>query len=276
MLSTSIPQRRRGRALGNFQAIEMIGSLLGQSMGGFLASIFTMRTNFLLSTVLGGVALGVVTMIKGKSHYSEAISPKGSFLPSKKAFLMILNPTVLLSCAMIFIFMSRNNGLESTILPLYITEEMRIPLTQYGLMVTLTTIGSVAGNIIGGSLSDKYGRKIVLASGFILAAFATALLVLAKSFLFFVPLMFLNGISWGITYGTIPALVADSVPNQSRGMGIGIFRTFFDSGGLFGPILFSSILNAVGGHQGYLSTFYAAIILMIFNLIMVAKLKKSR
>jgi MFS family permease len=87
--------------------------------------------------------------------------------------------------------------------------------------------------------------------------------------------MYLNGVYWGIIYGTTPALIADSVPDNSQGMGIGTFRTFFDFGGLVGPIVFSSIVEYLGYPRGYTIAFYIGAGLMIINLLLALRLKEK-
>jgi len=265
---------RRGRALGMFQAVEMIGSLIGQSVGGFTASAIGIRTNFLLSTVLGVVALVMVSMVRGKRH-DMVNKTGGSIIPSKQVLLTILNRQVLLACMINFFGMMRNNGITSTLLPIYVTETLNIPLTQYGIIISASTIGSVSGNVFGGFLSDRVGRKKTLTLGFLIGTVATFSLSIIGSFLQFIPVMFLNGLFWGIVYGTTPALIADSVPDNYRGMGIGAFRTFFDFGGLVGPIAFSGILEYVGYPAGFTAAFYIGAALMMANLLFVLRLKDT-
>jgi len=274
-VASLFPAERRGRALGFFQAVEMIGSLLGQSVGGFTASSFGIRTNFLVSSVLGAVGLVLLTMLRGEGHRSAKNTVKGSPMPSKQTFSEVLNRTVLLACLINFLGMIRNNGVTSTILPLYITEELKIPLAQYGLILSVSTIGSVSGNLLGGFLSDRVGRKKTLASGFILGTISTFLLSVAGSFLEFIPVMFMNGLFWGLIYGTTPALIADSVPESARGMGIGTFRTFFDFGGLVGPVAISSVVEYFGQPQGYTAAFYVGAGLMLVNLAAVSQLRET-
>jgi len=75
----------------------------------------------------------------------------------------------------------------------------------------------------------------------------------------FIPLlvmMFFKGIFWGIVYGVVPAYIADAVPDEVRGIGIGTFRTFMDLGGLVGPMVMTSIVAGFGGAQGYVYRFY--------------------
>ncbi|MCX6642088.1 MAG: MFS transporter, partial [Candidatus Bathyarchaeota archaeon] len=64
-VSSLFPAGKRGRALGIFQAVELTGSFIGQTAGGFLADQYGLRFNFFLSIILGFVAFGVVLLLKG-------------------------------------------------------------------------------------------------------------------------------------------------------------------------------------------------------------------
>jgi MFS family permease len=72
----------------------------------------------------------------------------------------------------------------------------------------------------------------------------------------------------------VPAFIADAVPDEVRGIGIGTFRTFMDMGGLIGPVVMSTLADTVGGVTGYLYTFYFGII-MILGLIGVTMTLKN-
>ena len=56
------------------------------------------------------------------------------------------------------------------------------------------------------------------------------------------------------------------MPAHLRGMGIGLFRTFMDAGGLMGPIIMSSIVQFVDGTQGYVFSFYSGVAMLLLSL----------
>jgi MFS family permease len=87
--------------------------------------------------------------------------------------------------------------------------------------------------------------------------------------------MFVNGLFWGIVYGVTPAFIADSVPGDYRGMAIGTYRTFFDFGGVAGPIIYSSLLTFVSPPFGYVLAFYFGAATLILNLLLVLQLKSQ-
>jgi len=56
----------------------------------------------------------------------------------------------------------------------------------FGFSVASLTVGSIAGNLMGGVMADKYGRKIVLIFTATLFTFCALGTALAPSFIFFI------------------------------------------------------------------------------------------
>jgi MFS family permease len=273
-VSRLFSSERRGRALGFFQAVELVGSFVGQTAGGFVAAAYGPRTNFLICSALGVVALLLVTFIKGIKEPSIPGESAPSLIPSKDEMLVVLNQTVITACAINLGCMVINNGLLGTVLPIYATEELFIPLDRYALLVSSSTVGSVAGNLLGGFLSDKMGRKRMLSGGLVTGLISIIGLTQFTEFYPLIAVMFLKGIFWGIVYGVIPAFIADAVPDYVRGKAIGTFRTFMDMGGLIGPIIMSSIVELSGVPQGYIYSFYFGVALIAGMILLVLKLKE--
>lgn len=269
------PPERRGRALGFFQAVESIGSFLGQSVGGLMASSFGIRTNFLVSMGLGVPALILVLMIKGAGSLRKTRG-KTTLHISREDFRLVLNRVVIAACIITLLSMIINNGITSTILPIYVTEVLGMSLTEFGFMVASSTVGSVIGNLMGGYLSDWIGRRRTLAIGLAIGAASLGCLTFLTSFTQFIPLMFMKGLFWGILYGTTPVFVADSVTESARGMGIGTYRTFLDLGGILGPVAMSSIVELFDGAQGYVLSFMTGMVVLIIGLLLVIQLKEKQ
>ncbi len=255
-VSRLFPAQKRGRAMGVFQAVEMVGSFMGQTIGGYAAAEYGPRFNFLLTAIVAVIALISVTMIRGNSSTIKMSKKKVSLIPTREEMRKVLNRTLIVACIINLVSMMINSGLLGTILPIYATENLGLPLTQYALLVSASTIGSISGNLIGGFLSDRMGRKRILLVGFVIGALSIFGITVFPTFIPLMVMMFFKGIFWGIVYGVVPAYIADSVPDEVRGIGIGTFRTFMDLGGLVGPMVMTSIVTGFGGSQGYVYSFY--------------------
>ncbi len=272
-VSRLFPAEKRGRAMGIFQAVEMVGSFMGQTIGGYVAAVYGPRLNFLLTTIVAVIALISVTMIRGNNSTMKISNKKVSLIPTREEMKKVLSKTLIVACIINLVTMMINSGLLGTILPIYATENLGLPLTQYALLVSASTIGSISGNLIGGALSDKMGRKKILLIGFAIGALSIFGITIFPSFIPLLVMMFFKGIFWGIVYGVVPAYIADAVPDEVRGIGIGTFRTFMDLGGLVGPMVMTSIVAGFGGAQGYVYSFYfgVATIIALIGLTMTLK-----
>jgi MFS family permease len=172
--------------------------------------------------------------------------------------------------------MMMNMGVMGTLMPLYATEVLGFGLSGYAFLVSGMTVGNVAGNLLGGLLSDRFGRKRVLAGGFILGIFSLIGISAVTNYFYLSAFMLVNGLFWGIIYGVTPAFVADSAPPEKRGSAIGLYRTFFDLGGVVGPVAYSAIIPLFAGSFGYTVAFYLAVVSVTVNLLLVRRLNEKK
>ena len=61
-------------------------------------------------------------------------------------------------------------------LSLYITKRFQVGLTEVGLLLGIWSISGLAGSMVGGAMTDKFGRRFMLIFGLIFSA-GTALLM---------------------------------------------------------------------------------------------------
>jgi len=142
---------------------------------------------------------------------------------------------------------------------------------MYGLLIAFGTVGSTIGNFFGGWLSDKMGRVRIILLGILLLTLGTYLLSAFTTFTLLAMIMVLQGYAWGSMYSVTPVLIVDSVPRELRGVAVGTYRTFFDLGGLLGPILMSLVADVLG----FLASFYVGTAMMLSNIALIPFLQKT-
>ena len=61
---------------------------------------------------------------------------------------------------------------------LYITSKYNVGMTEVGLLFTIFAVTGVFGSLIGGALTDKFGRKVIIIFGLAISAISSLMLAL--------------------------------------------------------------------------------------------------
>ena len=113
-----------------------------------------------------------------------------------------------------------------------------------GLIIALFTVSAAVSRPFSGKLSDTIGRKKVMIFGIIVAILATLLYPVSGALTFFLLLRFAHGFSAGFMPTGATALITDILPEQKRGVGMGIWGVFISSGIGIGQWLGSVVRHA--------------------------------
>jgi MFS family permease len=101
-------------------------------------------------------------------------------------------------------------------------------------------------SVVGGSWSDRIGRRAVIAAGWLVYAAVYAGFAVSTSLVALLPLFLVYGCFFGFTEGTEKALVADLAPASRRGFAFGVFNAVQGLGSLTASLVFGLIWAAAG------------------------------
>jgi MFS family permease len=118
---------------------------------------------------------------------------------------------------------------------LYITRKFDVGMTEAGILLGLYALAGAVGNILGGGLTDRLGRKTMLLAGLLLSAGTTLTMGFVNSYAVFFPLAVLVGLVSFISQPARQAMVADLVPKAQRAEAFGIFRVVMNLSWVLGP-----------------------------------------
>lgn len=120
---------------------------------------------------------------------------------------------------------------------LYITEKFGVGMTQAGIVLGSFSAFGLIGSMIGGALTDKFGRKSLVLFGLVFSAVSTLSLGFVNEFAVLIPLSVVIGLLSNIAGPARQAMVADLLPEEKRQEGFGILRVVANMSWIIGPTI---------------------------------------
>ncbi len=234
MIADSTRAEARGLAYGFHRAMDHLGAIVGALLSAWLVVLFQgdYRRVFWVAAIppiAGMLILILLVREKGRQGVAEVTASQPAsasqaqtllkprvlfdlspFSPEFKKYLGILLLFTLSNSSDAFLLLrARERGVSAALLPL---------------LWALLHISKSASSVVGGSLSDRFGRQRLIISGWVLYAAIYLGFALASSPLEMWLLFAIYGIYFGLTEGVEKALVADLVRPQLRGTAFGLYN----------------------------------------------------
>ncbi|MGB8982770.1 MAG: MFS transporter [Anaerolineales bacterium] len=136
---------------------------------------------------------------------------------------------------------------------IYASGKLDLPLSTVATLISINAGTGLISSFIAGTLADKIGRKVVMNISLTLTGLAYFLLMYAETYLQFVGLMILIGLSNPLYQIGADAMLADMIPSEKRTDAYAINRIANNAAFALGP--------AVGGFlatRSYNLAFYGA------------------
>lgn len=133
------------------------------------------------------------------------------------------------------------DGIGNTLLfpffALYITQRFEVGMTQAGIMLGLSSLAGLFGNMLGGALADKFGRRSIIIYGLVFSAISAISLGLVNDLSVMYVVSILVGLIGSIGHPAHGAMVADILPEDKRQEGFGLLRIVGNMAWLVGPTI---------------------------------------
>lgn len=126
---------------------------------------------------------------------------------------------------------------------LYITKKFNVGMTQAGIVLGIFSICGLVGSMVGGALTDKFGRRKLIIGGLVFSALSTLSLGLANTFSILIFLAVIIGLLSNIAGPAHNAMIADLLPENKRQEGFGILRVVGNMAWIIGPSIGGFVAN---------------------------------
>jgi MFS family permease len=120
---------------------------------------------------------------------------------------------------------------------LYITEKFDVGMTEAGVILGLFSVFGFIGGIIGGALTDRFGRRGIVLFGLVFSAGSSIAFGVVDRFTVFYFLAVFVGLLSDVAGPAYNAMVADILPEEQRAEGYGILRVVRNLSWVIGPTI---------------------------------------
>jgi len=245
--------KNRGLAMGLNEFAGYFAVAIAAWATGYIASTYGLRPEpFYLGVVfvIAGLALSIFMVRETHAHvHHEAAGYRGSTkasLSEREIFKLTTWQNRNLSTAtQAGLVNNLNDGLAWGLFPL-VFAAAGLSIAQIGLLASIYPGVWGVAQLITGGLSDRIGRKWLIATGMWLQAVGIVVTALARGFVGFASGAVLLGLGTAMVYPTLLASIGDVAHPSWRGSAVGVYRLWRDLGYAFGAIIAGLVADTFG------------------------------
>jgi MFS family permease len=203
------------------------------------------------SIALGGLFISAVFVRETLRHVqAEAREPLSSQHTAERSFAQILLLTswkdrALFSVSQAGLVNNLNDGMAWGLLPLYFAAQ-GLSVERISLLAALYPAVWGTAQLVTGALSDRTGRKWMIAFGMFVQAAGIMLMIKSTAFAGWSTASVLLGLGTAMVYPTLIAAVADVAHPTWRASAVGVYRLWRDGGYAIGALLAGGLADLFG------------------------------
>jgi MFS family permease len=265
----SVSDAQRGHAMSVYNGSFLLGAIAGPAIGGGLAAV-SLRAPFFVYAIALSIS-GTVAFIFFTSEHLQA--PKKS--EGKKASMSLKDAFALKGYryALVITFVASwvIFGVRTSILPLFITEQLKSTAAVVGWGFTISAV--IQGTLIlrAGRISDERGRRFVLIVGTTVALVGIIIMTATLNPLMFFISMAIIGLG-NAFLASAPATIVGDLIEGKGGQVIALFQMAGDAGMIVGPV----VVGFVADHYGYRAAFGLSGLVFCIAIVLSIKMPETR
>jgi MFS family permease len=245
---------KRGLAMGLNEFAGYFAVAASALATGLVAARWGLRPQpFYLGVAFVAIGLLLSALVVRETKQHVAVESKLHAAPSSEAqpsqreifWRTTLGDRDLSSVTQAGLVNNLNDGMAWGLFPLFFAAA-RMDLGQIGTLAAIYPATWGISQLVTGALSDRVGRKWLIASGMWTQSVGIAAVIVARSFAGFALGAALLGVGTAMVYPTLLAAIGDVAHPSWRASSVGVYRLWRDLGYAFGALLAGIAADALG------------------------------
>jgi MFS family permease len=218
---------------------------------GHLAAVYGLRPQpFYLGIAFAAIGLLLSALLvretHGHAHHEASKRTEASPMSQREIFVRTsFSDRELSSVSQAGLVNNLNDGMAWGLFPLFFAAA-HMTLAQIGYLAAIYPAVWGMGQLFTGALSDRIGRKWLIATGMWVQAGGIAVIVMSRGFAGFATGGALIGLGTAMVYPTLLAAIGDVAHPRWRASAVGVYRLWRDLGYAVGALVAGVTADALG------------------------------
>jgi len=269
VIMRSVDDQHRGHAQSVYQGAFLLGGIAGPAIGGLL-SIISLRAPFFVYSILLFVS-GVVALAFLKSNSAGLHTNKSQEIETMNIAQAFTMKPYRIALVLAFISTWIFFGIRSSILPIFVLEELDSTTAVVGYGLALSAVLQGIFLLRAGRFSDSKGRRSASVIGANAVMLGILLLTFATNIWIYLLSMAVIGFG-GAFLATVPASIVGDIIKGKGGKVIAVFQMAGDAGMIVGPI----VIGWLSDLYSYRVAFGASAAIFLLALYLVYQIPETR
>ena len=264
LLARFAPDKTRGRVYGFHRAMDHSGAVAGPLIAAAYLHFYpaAYRSLFTWTLVPGLIVIVLVLRLPNQRRAPRTTDPSrttdhggritdhGGRTTDHDPRSTPLGRRFYTAMAVITLFALGNASDSFILLRL---SDLGVAAQWIPLLWSALHVVKMSSSVIGGVLSDRFGRRTMIALGYLWYAAIYGAFAYVTTLSWTIVVFLAYGIYFGLTEGVEKAWVADMAPKESRGVAFGVYNGALGFGGLAASVLFGAIWTRVSPPAAFLT-----------------------
>jgi DHA1 family multidrug resistance protein-like MFS transporter len=243
-----------------------VGGIVSPPLSGFLAERSGWHLPFQVAAIVMALSLVPALMLKDKKEGGTQEERVSALKIFRREYLATISLFFLFACAL-----STGQSVVSMMIPIFLKNQMDLSLSSIGLFFTGSSVLSLLGQVPGGWLADRYGRKRVILAFLLPIPLIFTAYAMTSDWVAMLVLYSLFAGCLSMMGSASLALMSDSFPSELKGAAFSVRMTGFRMGSIVGPLLGGYLYSSYSPK----SPFVAAALLFFISIPLVYLIKEK-